>query len=573
MGRAASAETASSAATARVEDVAAVALASVVLWAGSGDLSAWWSGSPLRANQNAYFLRGLAGAAVGHLSADWTAGTRDPVPLFSLLVRAVAGGLPSASFHILYLGVLAAFVLSAALLRSRLVGRGSGAVEKTLFLAALALPYSGLGHLFPNRVASLLGATAGGVAGQSILAGYLQPSEAGVLLALALALFAVDRPRGAAGVAALAVAAHPTYVLASGFLLAGMGAALILERRWRSAVAASAVWLFLVSPVVAYTLIRFGRASAATGREAARILALDRLPHHAVPGASLGLASVVALATVTLALVAWHRERGLATCLGVTAGSTLLASLSVAWLGHPELYLLFPWRASAFLVPVSYALVLTAVIAALARFCAASPARRRLLAAAAGAAVLGLSTVAVARVSRPAEIYDERAVFGHDGYDEYRDPEFLDLVHWVREHSDARDTYVVPIDPAFAFESFRLRTGQPILADWKTHPYQDVEVLEWWRRISQARELYRQLGSCGTTMEAVLDRNSITHVVVAKEILDMRSLRQCLDGRDALLTPRFENRRFLVLAARPAGLSPQSLLPADRRPRGGDEAR
>lgn len=571
MGRAASAERAPAAAATRVEDVAAVALATIVLWAGSGDLSAWWSGWPLRANQNAYFLRGLAGAAVGQLSADWTAGTRDPVPIFSLLVRALAGDLPSASFHILYLGVVAAFVLSAVLLRSRLVGRGSGLGEKTLFLAALVLPFSGLGHLLPNRVASLLGATAGGVAGQSILAGYLQPSEAGVLLVVAVTLFAMDRSRAAAGVAALAVAVHPTYALASGFLLTGMGAALILERRWRSAVAASGVWLVLVTPVMAYTLIRFGPTSAATGREAARILALDRLPHHAVPGTILGLGSVVALATVILALVAWHRERRLATCLGITAGSTLLASLIVAWLGRAELYLLFPWRASAFLVPVSYGLVLTAAVAALARFCAASPGRGRFLVAAAGAAVLGLSTVAVARVSRVAETYDVRAVFGHDGYDEYRDPDFLELVHWVRAHSDARDIYAVPIDPAFAFESFRLRTGQPILADWKTHPYRDVEVLEWWRRISQARELYRQLGSCGTTMEAVLDRNSITHVVVAKEILDMQSLRQCLDGRDPLLTPRFENRHFLVLAARPAGSSPQALLA--RRPRGGDEAR
>ncbi len=528
----------------------AVTLASLVLWAASGDLSAWWSGAPLRANQNAYFLRGLAGAGVGHLSADWTAGTSDPVPLFSLLVRTLGGG-PSAGVHILYLAALVTFLLSMVLLRSRLVRRETGFSEKALFLAALVLPCSGLGRLLPNPAAPALGGIAGGVAGQSLLAGYLQPSEAGVLLVLATTLFAMDRPRAAAGVAALAGAVHPTYLLAGGFLLTGMSVALIRERCWRTAAAVAGLWLLLAGPVMAYTLVRFGPTSPTASREAARILAVDRLPHHALPGA-LGLGAVAAIATVALALVVWHHERRLATCLGVTAGSAFLASLGAASLGRPELYLLFPWRASAFLAPVSYALVLTAGIAWLVRFCAVSPPRRRFLAAAAGAAVFALSSVAAARASRPATIDDERAKFGRDGYDEYRDPAFRELVDWVRRHSDRRDLYVVPIGPAFAFESFRLRTGQPILADWKTHPYRDVEVLEWWRRISQARELYRQLGSCGETMKAVLRRDAITHVVVAKEILDVRTLRQCLDRPDPLFTSPFENRRFLVLLARRA---------------------
>jgi hypothetical protein len=92
-------------------------------------------------------------------------------------------------------------------------------------------------------------------------------------------------------------------------------------------------------------------------------------------------------------------------------------------------------------------------------------------------------------------------------------------------------------------------------------------VLEWWRRVSQARDLYRQLGSCGTNMESVLRRNSITHVVVAKETLDLPGLRQCLGGPGSFLAPRFENRRFLVLAAGP--VRPRTLLrdamPAETR--------
>src|SRR5437867_1808576 len=48
-------------------------------------------------NQNQYFLHGLADAGVGFLGDDWLANTKDPTPVFSLLVAATMRSLTPAA--------------------------------------------------------------------------------------------------------------------------------------------------------------------------------------------------------------------------------------------------------------------------------------------------------------------------------------------------------------------------------------------------------------------------------------------------------------------------------------------
>src|SRR5947209_4063362 len=70
-----------------------------------------------------------------------------------------------------------------------------------------------------------------GVAGQYVLGGMLQPSVFGVLLVVAVCLFARDRPASAVVCVALAVAVHSTYLLPAGLLTLGFLAALVREGR------------------------------------------------------------------------------------------------------------------------------------------------------------------------------------------------------------------------------------------------------------------------------------------------------------------------------------------------------
>lgn len=461
------------------------------------------------------------------------------MPVFSLLVRVVAAHLPMATFHVLYLAVVATFVLAAALLWRRLAGAGAPLAATVLFLAALAAPWAGLRARLPRGLATVVGEATGGVAGQYLLGGYLQPSEAGVLLVLAFALFAAGRPRAAGAAAGLACVVHPTYVLTGGFLLLGVATALVREGRRREAAAAIGVWLLAAGPVLAWTAAVFV-PTAGAGDAAAAILARERLPHHALPRVWLDAGCAVAGGIVLLALVLWRRERPLVTALGVTAAATAMASVAVGVSARPGLTLLFPWRASVVILPVAYALVVAAGTAAAARAAARSARARRGLTAAAVGVTLGAVAVALAGLA-PAPRPPAAVVAGRA--DEYRDPAFAELVTWVRRTAAPDAVFAVPVSATFAFESFRVRTGQPLFVDWKTHPYREAEVLAWWRRIGEARALARALATCDD-VGPTLARLGVTHVVEATGAGPRPGGAAGPRG----LRPVFENARFRVLA-------------------------
>ena len=68
---------------------------------------------------------------------------------------------------------------------------------------------------------------------------------------------------------------------------------------------------------------------------------------------------------------------------------------------------------------------------------------------------------------------------------------------------------------SFDLQRFRLSTGAPIYIDFKSIPYRDVEVLEWFDRVLWTDRFYHQLGadSLGNLHEELRQRG-ITYVVV-----------------------------------------------------------
>jgi hypothetical protein len=63
----------------------------------------------------------------------------------------------------------------------------------------------------------------------------------------------------------------------------------------------------------------------------------------------------------------------------------------------------------------------------------------------------------------------------------------------------------VPLD----FEQFRIKSGRPIFVDWKSHPFKDLEVIEWKRRIEVAEKAFESLRECKK-----LDSNEFNVVIL-----------------------------------------------------------
>ena len=65
------------------------------------------------------------------------------------------------------------------------------------------------------------------------------------------------------------------------------------------------------------------------------------------------------------------------------------------------------------------------------------------------------------------------------------------VMAYVAGHLAAGQTYLTPVK----LQEFRLETGAPVYVDFKSIPYQDEDVLEWYRREEKARRFYKE-GDC-----------------------------------------------------------------------------
>ncbi|HZY87811.1 MAG TPA: DUF6798 domain-containing protein, partial [Gemmataceae bacterium] len=476
-------------------------------------------------NQNQYFLHGLAAAGDGLLREDWLAGTRDPTPAFSALVAFTVRFLHPWAFyayHALLLGAytVAMFGLFAAV-AGREVTRRRWPVFVVLFVAAHAalprwLSYRWLGHDYPWFLQA-------GVAGQYVLGAMLQPSAFGVLLVVAVCLFVRSRPYLAALCTAAAATAHATYLLPGALLTLGFLTALLREGRRKEALALGAFTLVLVLPITVYTLLAFRPSSPETFARAQEILVNDRIPHHTRPDLWLDPVAAAQIAWALLGVVLARPGRLRVTLAVAFALSAALTLVQVAT-GSLALALLFPWRVSSVLVPIATTVVLSRLVAI------------RAVPLEGGAAGVVAAAIVAALVGAGVWIMVGRLAF-------YTDPDELAVMNFVRRTKRPGDVYFLPVRvPDLAkttrgslssdfkplpdkqsdrrvipvdLQRFRLYTGAPIFVDFKSVPYKDADVLEWYKRLGLAQAALEELreGRLSKALDELRARG-ITHLVL-----------------------------------------------------------
>ena len=81
------------------------------------------------------------------------------------------------------------------------------------------------------------------------------------------------------------------------------------------------------------------------------------------------------------------------------------------------------------------------------------------------------------------------------------------LFRFVASNLVLGDTYLIPLK----MQDFRLASGAPAYIDFKSIPYQDKEVLEWYRRVSFVDDFYEE---CNCNNLSRLEEEGITKVVV-----------------------------------------------------------
>jgi len=461
-------------------------------------------------NQNTYFLQGLTRTGFGQLSRDWLANQTDHIPLFSLLVSGVQSIGAPVLFHVIFALLAAAYAWCLVDIARRAWPTQPGPVHAVSLFTALTLVHNpwlvgatfGLGDAWTELSAAMI-LTTQGVAGQTILGYLLLPSTWGVLLVASIAAYLRGRTVLAILLAWTASAFHPTYLYHAA-LLSGIYLVLLLRRGERGpALRAAIVGAVAATPQILYLAVKLAPTGGEVTALAQSILAEERIPQHALPGTWFTALTVAQLCVLGGGLWVVRRSRPLGTILMGSAGVGLVLSLLQLATGSNGLALVFPWRISVWLVPLGTTLLLSIGLVRIAgRLGAWAPARGSgLRMAVLGAALLILLGSAGAGMRRTVEL-------------EARERAHAPLAKHVRETLMETDLHLVPPD----FMWYRLMTGAPIFADAKSHPFRDVEVLEWWSRLEAAERFYaaQDLLTAQRALTAILDVAPITHVVMPR---------------------------------------------------------
>ena len=458
--------------------------------------------SPLyTSNQNQYFLHGLARAGLGSLEQDWQANTLDPTPVFSALVEYIYRLTRfEAIFYLCYAALLGIYLVSLLGIAASLFASYDEA-QKNVFLivlvSMLVVIHSAALRFFLSRILSenWTYLFEDGVADQRILGPVFQPSAFGVLLVTSIHLFMQKRPYLAILLAVLAATFHPTYLLSAAVLTA-----LYLFLTWTSdrnlgrVLSLALFSLLIVAPILFYALVSFAGTSSDIAAQAREILVSYRIPHHAQVGQWLDSTVAIKAMIILVALYLARRSRML---FSILLGSTLMAvllTLVQALLGSNLLALLFPWRLSIFIVPLSTSLILAACAAWMIRLARGARGRINGLKILSGAAILLAVLIGAIRFKLD---LDRKAA----------DPAQA-LYTYVNLHQQSGDLYLTPIK----LQDFRLESAAPVFVDFKSIPYKDTDVLEWYRRVRRADEYY-QRQDCELLKNIIADEK-ISHVVL-----------------------------------------------------------
>jgi hypothetical protein len=455
--------------------------------------------SPLyTSNQNQYFLHGFADAGYGYLKNDWLASTTETTPIFRVLVASTLHLFQnSVIFYFYYVGLMGIYLFSILGIVTFVIDINRSRTIYLLFVAILLTIHSAAFRF-------LLSQTIGdnwkyiledGLADQRLLGSVFQPSSFGVFLLLSIYLFLKERPGWAVFFAVLAATIHPTYLLgAAALVLSFMAITYKEEESLRKPLLLGIFAIILVLPILTFSYINFAGTPAETSSRAQDILVNFRIPHHAKFEWWLD-----ATALVKIAIILWAiyliRKSSLYLILLIPFSIAAVLTIIQITSDSNTLALIFPWRISTFLVPLSTSIILAKILNNISRrYPKPFDKHKNLINF---FSVLLITSIVLIGAVRFYLDYNRKLSAVENKM----------MAHVAATHSPD-DIYFVPKK----MQDFRLATGSPVYIEFKSIPYRDTDVLEWYDRIQNVERFYKNK-DC-SVIYGLLEDGNATRVVI-----------------------------------------------------------
>ena len=475
--------------------------------------------SPLyEGNQNTKFLHGLAQAGRGYLSEDWLANTVDPLPVFSFLVYLTAL-VNENLFYLYYAIILGIYVFSVMGILSAIYKEKWTLTKQVAFFTLFLIIHARWSIV---RIEKLYGFNLeflqNGVAGQYLLGIEFQNSVFGVFLLLSIYTFLKKKYNLTSLLIGVTCLVHSAYLFSGALMML----AYLLLIFWDNLQANQALnprdarkmvhaarqpfllGLFttaLVLPVIWHNQVYLSPTTPEASAAALDILVHQRIPHHAVPRVFWNTTANLQLGIMLIGLLLAYRWRRLfVILLSLFIGGAFLSLVQILT-DSDSLAMMAPWRVSVLLMPLSVALIMAFIISGLID-------------------LLGMSNPKFLLLLLPLALYviinhvnggiNLNSMYGTSR----RDRRLMQMMDVVKENKKPGEVYLIPPLDNY-FDDFRLYTGAPIFINWKSHPYKDIEVLEWYKRNQLATQFYNagMIEKC-VRLRQLVDEYHITHAVL-----------------------------------------------------------
>jgi hypothetical protein len=458
-------------------------------------------------NQNTKFLHGLARAGLGQLNRDWTASTIDPLPVFTLLVYLTYRFLHEYAFYAYYALLMGVYVCGLRGIASEIFQINSSKLKELVFLTLLFAVHAGQFSAWSKETfkTDLSWQLQAGVAEQYLLGPVFQPCVFGAFIILSIYLFLRRRPFIAVTLLALAATVHTAYLPAAALLtLSYMLIAFSEERDFKRPLAMGLLALALVLPVVVHGWLYLGPTTQELWRRAQDIIVNFRIPQHSLPERWFDGWAGVKIILIGLALYLVRGTRlfavmgfSFAVAVVLTGAQVITKSNSLAFLA--------PWRLSVYLVPLATATIIAWATTAIFRKFDCPISRHTRVVWAVSLVALLLLVVGGVKTQQKQFV------------DYYAKDASMGMMNFVKANNGPGDIYLIPVEN----QKFRLYTGAPIFINFKTHPYKDIEVIEWYERLMVAKRFYEADDATRCVMlDDFTARYSVTHVVLKGSQID-----------------------------------------------------
>ena len=475
-------------------------------------------------NQNTYFSRGLAETIRPNLKNDWFINTQDPFPIFTYLVKSSITHLDQTIFYFYHFLLLLIFIYSMLKINEKIwIQTRSTSVKcyQAIILATLFSPlptvlsYLLFGEHVHNKLVH-------GLAGQYLFGHILQPSHFGTLLAASVALLLHRHHWLAILALTSAVYIHSGYLFTAGLIVIGYFLySWFCERNLRRGIETAVFSALLVLPLIIYTASNFAPSSA--HQMAFNLLFDQRIPHHANIETwfdGVELAKIIFMIFVTL-LVRKESPFIFVILSVLIVGSSIFTFFALYFDDIKVLKMLFPWRVTTLIQPVCICLLTGFICSWISQ--QNQFVKREYLTK--PGAPIGICLFL---------IFASNTYTLNKYASDHRVPEYLDVITFVKARNSTEDVILVPDEWA----NFRIEAGTPIVVDFKSHPYLDREIIEWFERVESVRAAYRSGHRPCNHLQELKNRYGVTLMV---DYID-RSENLCTN--DAIL---FQNSHYIIV--------------------------